>query len=557
MRSKLFWPFAAALLIGVSVIAAGEKAAIAAGEKAALAAKEKAVIAAGEKAALAAGNQAAIAAGEKAAIAAAENDAPTANEKTAVAANDEATGTADAAATARGEVWVVNLEGAVGPASVDLVIRAIEDAGAANAEALVIRMDTPGGLDKSMRDLVKTILAAEVPVVTYVSPDGARAASAGTYIAYASHIAAMAPATNIGSSTPVSIAPSAPTPGPRPAAPRPASPQPAADSEGNSDKAASQEPEPAAEPAVQPAADAMTNKVVNDAVAYLQSLAEMRGRNVEWAEKTVREGANVRATEAVELNIVDFLAPNLAALLAELDGREVSINDEVRTLATANAELRFVETDWRHELLSIITDPSIAYGLLIIGVYGLILEFYNPGMLFPAATGIICLLLGAYGLQMLPVNYAGLALIVIGLGMLIAEAVTPTYGVLGVGGVVAFVMGSVMLMDTDLPGYQLPLPIIAGFAVSAGGIAFFVIGSAVRARRSRVVSGQEGMVGATALVLEDFEGEGTVRAFGEIWRAESDAPLKKDEEARIKAVNGLVLRIEGLGANSAATKEEN
>ena len=453
-----------------------------------------------------------------------------------VAAEDEAT---------RSEVWVVDLDGAVGPASADLVIRAIEDAGEANAEALVIRMDTPGGLDKSMRDLVKAILAADVPVVTYVSPDGARAASAGTYIAYASHIAAMAPATNIGSSTPVSIAPAGPAPSPRP-------PMPAPEPEEGSEEAQDEEPAPAAEPA----ADAMTKKVVNDAVAYLQSLAEKRGRNIEWAEKTVREGANVRATEAVEQNIVDLLAPNLAALLADLDGREVSIDDEVRVLATANAELRFVETDWRHELLSIITDPSIAYGLLIIGVYGLILEFYNPGMLFPAATGIICLLLGAYGLQMLPVNYAGLALIVVGLVMLIAEAVTPTYGVLGVGGVIAFVMGSVMLMDTDLPGYQLPLPIIAGFAVSAAGIAFFVIGGAVRARRSRVVTGQKGMVGAAALVLEGFEGEGAVRAFGEIWRAESDAPLKKDEQVRIKAVNGLVLRVERLSVESAVQEEE-
>ncbi len=499
MRSKLFWPFAAALLLAVGAVAAKDNAAIAAQEKAVVAAKDEA----------------------------------------ADSAEDEVTVTAEDETAVRGEVWVVDLDGAVGPASADLVIRAIEDAGEANAEALVIRMDTPGGLDKSMRDLVKAILAADVPVVTYVSPDGARAASAGTYIAYASHIAAMAPATNIGSSTPVSIAPAGPSPDPRP-------PRPAPEPDGSGEKAEGQEPEPAAEPA----ADAMTKKVVNDAVAYLQSLAEKRGRNIEWAEKTVRDGANVRATEAVERNIVDLLAPNLAALLADLDGREVGIDDEVRVLATANAELHFVETDWRHEVLSIITDPSIAYGLLIIGVYGLILEFYNPGMLFPAATGIICLLLGAYGLQMLPINYAGLALIVIGLGMLIAEAVTPTYGVFGVGGVIAFVLGSVMLMDTELPGYQLPLPIIAGFAVSVGGIAFFVIGSAVRARRSRVVTGQESMVGADALVLDDFESEGSVRAFGEIWRAKSDAPLTKDEQVRIKAVNGLVLRVE------SATDEE-
>ena len=407
-----------------------------------------------------------------------------------------------------GQVWVVALDGPVGPASADLVIRAIEDAAAAEAAALVIRMDTPGGLDKSMRNLVKAILAARVPVVTYVSPDGARAASAGTYIAYASHVAAMAPATNIGSSTPVSLTPGAPQP--KPPAPK------------GEDSGEEQAEAPPAAPG-----DAMTKKMVNDAVAYLQSLAELRGRNIEWAEKTVRDGANLRASAALERNVVDLVAQDLEDLLNQLDGHEVTLNDAPHTLATAAAELFFVEADWRHELLSIITDPSIAYGLLIIGVYGLILEFYNPGMLFPAVTGVICLLLGAYGLQMLPINYAGLALILVGLGLLIAEAVTPTYGVLGVGGLVAFVTGSIMLMDTDVPGYQLPLPIIGGFAIAAGAVAFLVVGSAIRARRQAVATGPEGMIGAAALVLQDFEGQGQVRAFGEVWQAQADAPLAK------------------------------
>ena len=442
-----------------------------------------------------------------------------------------------AAAQRRSAVWIVDLDGPVGPASTDLVMRAIEDAADAGAEALVIRMDTPGGLDKSMRDLVKAILAAEVPVVTYVSPDGARAASAGTYIAYASHVAAMAPATNIGSSTPVSLVPGAPAP------PVPARP-PAPDGE-KSKEGKSKEEEEQAE-AEEPAAsgDAMTRKVVNDAVAYLQSLAELRGRNVEWAEETVRAGANLRASAALERNVIDLLATNLADLLAQLEGRQVTIQERERTLATANAELIFVEQDWRHELLSIITDPTIAYGLLIIGVYGLILEFYNPGMLFPAATGVICLLLGAYGLQMLPINYAGLALILVGLGMLIAEAVTPTYGVLGVGGVAAFVIGSVMLMDTDLPGYQLSLPIIGAFAAAAAAVAFILVGSAVRARRKAVVTGQEGMIGAKASALQDFAGQGRVRAFGEVWRAHSGKPLAKGDQVRITAVEGLVLTVE-------------
>ena len=418
---------------------------------------------------------------------------------------------------AEGDVWVVDLDGAVGPASVDLVIRSIENATAADAQAVVIRMDTPGGLDKSMRDLVKAILASDIPVITYVSPDGARAASAGTYIAYASHIAAMAPATNIGSSTPVSIAPTVP--------------QPTSPTSGD-------------EPEAPPPADAMTKKVVNDAVAYLQSLAELRGRNIEWAEETVREGANLRATEALEQNVIDVVAPDLATLLNELDGWEVKVGNGTQILQTAGALVVQVETDWRHELLSIITDPSIAYGLLIIGVYGIILEFYSPGMVFPAVTGVICLLLGAYGLQMLPINYAGLALIVVGIGLMVAEVLTPTYGVLGVGGVAAFVFGSVMLMDSDIPGYQLPIPIIAGFAIATGGIAFFVVGSAIQARRQKVVTGVESMIGAEALVLDDFDGRGSVRAFGEVWGASSAVPLQKNTKVRVTHVDGLTLTVE-------------
>ena len=468
-----------------------------------------------------------------------------------------------------GAVWLVDLDGAVGPASADLVIRAIKDAGDADAEALVIRMDTPGGLDKSMRDLVKAILAADVPVVTYVSPGGARAASAGTYIAYASHIAAMAPATNIGSSTPVSIAPGQQpprTPSPfRPgseprdrdsgASPPGGAGEPdgteAADAAEDGDEVAGQPAEKPAEPDRVPApADAMTRKVVNDAVAYLQGLAELRGRNVEWAEKTVRDGDNLRASAALERNVVDLVVTDLAVLLRQLDGREVQVGDELRTLATAEAELVRVETDWRHELLSVITDPSIAYGLLVVGIYLLMLEFYNPGILLPAVTGIICLLLGAYGLQMLPVNYAGLALIAAGIGMLILEVVTPTYGVLGVGGLAAFVIGSIILVDTDLPGYQLPIAIVAGFSAASAGVAFFVVGAAVRARRAKPVSGVEGMVGGSAVVLEDFDGRGAVRAFGEVWQAESGTPLAKDARVRITRVDGLVLAVAPEDATS-------
>lgn len=417
-------------------------------------------------------------------------------------------------------VWLVDLDGAVGPATADLVIRSIDDAADAGAEAIIVRIDTPGGLDLAMRDIVKAILASRIPVVTYVSPDGARAASAGTYVVTASHIAAMAPATNVGSSTPVSLGPSPPL---------------APDGQGDEPGAGSSQP-----------ADAMTRKIVNDAVAYLQSLAELRGRNVEWAEKTVREGDNLRASEALELGVIDIIAADMTALLDSLDGRKVEIDGETIVLTTSDATVVQVETDWRHELLSVITDPSIAYILLLVGFYGLILEFYNPGMILPAVIGGISLLLAAYGLQMLPINYVGVALVILGIGLMIAEVLSPSFGIFGIGGVVAFVMGSIMLMDTDLPSYQLPLPLIAGVAVSAALLTFVAVGAAVRARQRRVVSGVEGMLGGEGLALEEFVGTGRVRAFGESWEAHCDRPLKKDDRVRITAVDGLVLVVEPI-----------
>ncbi|TNF78923.1 MAG: nodulation protein NfeD [Gammaproteobacteria bacterium] len=430
-----------------------------------------------------------------------------------------------------GQVWVVDLDGPLGPATADLIIRSIEGAEEAQAEALVIVVDTPGGLDKSMRELVQAILAARVPVITYVAPNGARAASAGTYIAYASHIAAMAPATNIGSSTPVSIAPT-------PSMPTPTDGQ--------------EDTEP-------PPADAMTRKVVNDAVAYLQGLAELRGRNIDWAEETVRTGANVRASEAVAAGIVDLIADDLPGLLEAVDGWEVALQDGVATLETAGAGVYRVEADWKHELLELITDPTIAYGLLIFGIYGLILEFYNPGMIFPSVIGVVCLLLGAYGLQMLPVNYAALALIFVGIGMMVAEVFTPTMGVLGVGGVVAFVMGSLMLLDTESPEFGLPIAVIAAFAVSTAGLSLFAVGAAVRARAAAVRTGKESMIGAEVEVLDAFTDSGRVRAFGEIWQARAIAPVATGERANVVDLDGLILVIspkDGAG-NGAGNEQEN
>ncbi|MFW6093436.1 MAG: NfeD family protein [Pseudomonadota bacterium] len=435
----------------------------------------------------------------------------------------------------RGEVWVVDLEGALGPATADLVVRSIADAEAAEARALVIRMDTPGGLDKAMRDVVRGILGARIPVITYVAPDGARAASAGTYIAFASHVAAMAPATNIGSSTPVSMGGQ---PSPSPGAPEPSGEGGDEDANGGDAAGADDGAPPASE-------DAMTRKVINDAVAYLQGLAELRGRNVEWAEETVRYGANLRASEALENNVIDVVATDLADLLEQLDGRSVTVQDASRTLELADAEIREVETDWRHELLAIITDPTVAYGLLIFGIYGLILEFYSPGMVFPSIIGIVCLLLGAYGLQMLPVNYAGLALIVVGIGLMVAEVFTPTFGIMGIAGLIAFVMGSLMLMDTEAPGYQVPLLVVGAFAAATAGLTLLALGAAVRARQQKPASGEEAMIGAPAEALEDFSETGWVWAFGERWKARSDRPVRKGEELTITGIDGLTLIVKG------------
>jgi membrane-bound serine protease (ClpP class) len=383
-----------------------------------------------------------------------------------------------------------------------------------------VRLDTPGGLDESMRDMIKEILASRVPVIFYVAPNGSRAASAGTYLLYASHVAAMAPATNVGSSTPVSIGGGQ-------------FPSPAAPEEGDG--------EGAGEPA---GPSAMERKVVNDAVAYIRGLATLRGRNAEWAEATVREAANLPAAEALELNVIDIVAEDLDALLAALDGRTIAVEGGSVTLDLEDATVVSVVPDWRDELLALITNPNVAYILLMIGIYGLILEFYSPGLGVPGVVGVICLLLGAYALQMLPISYAGLALILVGIALMVAEVVTPTVGFFGIGGVIAFVAGSVMLFDSELPGYRVSLPIVGAVAVASAAIFMLGLGAAARARRLRVSTGREAMIGATAVALEDFAERGRVRAFSESWEARSLRPVHKGDRLRITAIDGLVLTVQ-------------
>jgi membrane-bound serine protease (ClpP class) len=368
-----------------------------------------------------------------------------------------------------------------------------------------------------------------VPVATWVAPSGSRAASAGTYILYASHVAAMASATNLGSATPVQMG-----------------------GGGGDDGGGSplpfggpQEPEKDKEKESAPREkSAMEKKVINDAVAYIRGLAEKRGRNADWAEQAVREAVSLSSSAALEQNVIDLQADSLTELLEAVDGRTVEVQTGERTLNTKDAAVTQVEPDWRTKFLSVITDPSVAYILMLIGIYGIILEFYNPGMGVPGVVGAICLLTALYALQMLPISYVGLGLIILGIGLMVTEAFNPTFGVLGIGGAVAFVVGSIMLMDTDLPGYQIAMPIIAAFGVASVLILSVFLQLALKARKHSIVSGMEGMIGETARALEDFEQSGHVRAMGEIWQARTDTPVRKDQSLRVRSIDGLTLYVE-------------
>lgn len=420
-------------------------------------------------------------------------------------------------------VRVLTLQGAISPASANYLLRGLDKAVRDKAELVVIELDTPGGLDTSMRDIIKAILASPVPVATYISPKGARAASAGTYILYASHIAAMAPATNLGAATPVELAPG----GGEPDQPDRATP--------GMTKPDKTIPAPG---------DAHTRKAVHDAAAYIRSLAELRGRNADWAERAVREAVSLPATEALKLKVIDLIATDLDDLLKQLDGRTIPMGGQTITLATTHASIERIPPDWRSRLLSVIGDPSIAYILMLLGIYGLIYEFSNPGMVLPGVVGGICLLLGLFALQVMPINYAGLALMLLGIVLMIAEAFLPSFGALGLGGIAAFAIGSVMLIDTDLPGYGLPWALIVPVAIASALFSFFVANLALRARRRPVVTGAEELIGASGVILEDMEDEGWARVHSESWRVHSDVPLKRGSPVRVRARHDLLLEVE-------------
>lgn len=428
-------------------------------------------------------------------------------------------------------VVTAELRGAVSPASAAYFERVLAEARGQQAMLVVLTLDTPGGLDSSMREMIRQLFASPVPVAVFVYPGGARAASAGTYLMYASHVAAMAPGTNLGAATPVAIG----IGGPKSPEQKPA------------DKKA--KPEASDEAEALPA-DAMAAKATQDAAAYLRSLAQLRGRNAEWAEQAVRQAKSLSADEALKNKVIDLVVRDVPELLRRIDGRIIKLDvGEPRQLKLADASVLAIERSWKEKLLARLADPNVALILMMLGVYGLLFEFYSPGMALPGVIGGICLLLGAYGLALLPINYVGVALILLGIAFMVSEMFLPSFGVLGLGGIVSFVAGALLLVDAEVPGVAVSWQVVVPFALLSGLTAaatgFFVL----RSRQRPAVAGSEAMLGGPVEALENFDpssGEGWVAAFGERWRARSRPPLAKGGRGRVVAREGLVLVVEPI-----------
>ena len=423
-----------------------------------------------------------------------------------------------APARAAERALVLDVNGVIGPAIADYVVRELHRASPEAVGVVVLRMNTPGGLDTSMRQIISAILASPVPVVTYVAPSGARAASAGTYIAYASAIAAMAPGTNIGAATPVQLG--------GPMLPGGSADQKKSEKSGDT-------------------ADTETRKVTNDAIAYIRSLAAINGRNADWAADAVRSAVSLPATEALSLHVIDVVADDVPDLLGKIDGRTVTVASKPKQIATGGLTVVAATPDWRTELLTLVTNPNVAFILMLIGVYGLILEFFNPGAVAPGLIGSICLVVALYALALLPVNYAGVALVLIGIGLMIAEAHIGAFGAIGVGGIVAFVIGALMMFPAGVPGLQLSGAVVTGTAIGSAALFLLVLAVLLRSRKRPVVTGGEALIGAAGEAVAWHGREGRVSIKGELWRARAAAPLQAGAAIKVIDRDGLVLVVEG------------
>lgn len=459
------------------------------------------------------------------------------------------------ARAAAGTAVLLDLEGALGVATAEYIIDGIEDAEKNGASLVIIRMDTPGGLMEPMRDIVQSILGANIPVATYVSPGGARADSAGTYILLASHIAAMAPTTHLGAATPVSLTGDDPGGGDEQSDGGTEQPADSGEELESQDEETPEDNTVAEEKNPQAPGSAMGRKVLNDAIAYIRGLAEAHGRNADWAEDAVRNAATLTADEALQLNVIDIIANNQAELLLAMHGREVTVNNETVVIDSESLVVERVEPNWRLKFLNVIASPEISVLLLMVGLYGLLLEGYNPGAVIPGVVGVICLLLAGYALQVLPVNYAGLALIVVGMLLIAAEAFVPSFGALGLGGIVAIIFGAIMMFDTGIPGFGISITFVVTLAVLAGGFLFWLVSYLIRLRKRGAVTGTESLLGHTATALESFTGAGRVWLQGEAWQARSSARIEKDELVVVRKIDGLVLEIEPAHAGGGESAE--
>lgn len=437
---------------------------------------------------------------------------------------------------------VMTIDGSIGPATKDYLERGLRQANDENHAAVIVQLDTPGGLVETTRDMISEMLNADIPVVMYVSPSGARAASAGTYLLYGSHVAAMAPATHLGSATPVQMGGGG-LPGMDPEDEQPSDSDANEESPGDdaSQDEATSDDEAGGEDGTRRGENAMERKVLEDAVSFIRGLAERHDRNADWAEEAVREAVNLTAPEALEKNVIDVVASDIDDLLAQIDGRSVVMESGEQVLETADLKVERFDPDWRTQLLSVITNPNVAYFLMLIGFYGIIFELSSPGSLFPGTIGVISLLLALFAFQVLPINYAGLALILVGIGLMVGEALVPSFGVLGVGGIAAFVFGSVMLMDAEYLAVSLPL--IGGVAALAAGFMLWTMLNLMRLRRKPALGGEEEMLDAEAVALEDFEHKGHVRLHGERWNAVTEAPVVKGQRLKVIRFEGLTVQV--------------